>query len=101
MVKWGWEKKSIWADTIDGALFCGSDTVIAKAVVNNGKINVEFGEGWEVYLKDKDYTEFPDMIIALEKKLASSSGGPKGTGKGGKSKGGGDSGKRGNAAFGR
>ena len=49
---------------------------------------IEYGEGWETYLHDKDYPEFKNMVITLREKLANGDKGGKGTGKlGGKFKG--------------
>ena len=77
--------KSLWADPEKGLVTLRGKQVL-QGTITDGKLSIEYGEGWETYLHDKDYPEFKDMVTALVGKLAQKGKG-KGDGKGGKFKG--------------
>ena len=60
---------------------------VIKGSIVDKKLSIEYGEGWETYLHDKDCPEFKDMLNTLHGKLASGEKGGKGGGKEGEFKG--------------
>ena len=76
--------KSLWADPEKGTVTLWGEKVLQGSIVD-GKLIIEYGEGWENYLHDKDHPAFKNMVSALEEKLGRAG---KGEGKsGGKFKG--------------
>ena len=78
--------KSLWADPEQGLVTLWGTKVLKGSIVDK-KLSIEYGEGWETYLHDKDHPEFKDMVKTLHGKLASGEKGGKGGGKEGKFKG--------------
>ena len=75
--------KSLWADPENGLVTLWKEKVL-QGSITDGKLSIDYGEGWEKYLHHKDYPEFQNMVTALSEKLLK---GGKGEGKGGKFKG--------------
>ena len=59
-----------------------------RVSIQDGILEIEYGQGWKAYLHDKVFPEFKNMVITLREKLANGDKGGEGTGKlGGKFKG--------------
>ena len=79
------DKTAVWSDPETGRVWLGDantviEEIVTASVVEKG-LKLEYGEGWKEYLNDKAYTEFKDMMAALEKKLDSAAVPAKGGGK--------------------
>ena len=82
LVDWGFDKKSLWADTSDMSLSCGNDLVI-KMTVDNKTPTIEYGVEWETYLMpDGTNKTVTGLLDAAKEKLQRSSAPSKGLGKG-------------------
>ena len=58
---------------------------VLQGSIADGKLSIQYGEGWETYLHHQDHPEFKEMVATLSTKLEK---GGKGEGKsGGKFKG--------------
>ena len=44
---------------------------VLKGSIVDKKLTIEYGEGWEAYLHDKDHREFKDMVKTLHEQMAS------------------------------
>ena len=81
---WGYPAKAVWADPEVGKVWLGDD-VVAQAFIDGRALKVEYGPGWEVWLKDAAHPEFPDLLSRLNGKIGNTAS--KGAGKaGGKGK---------------
>ena len=61
-------------------LLFDNDKVIA-ATISDGKLEIEYADGWQEWFMHPGYKEFKQTVDALNAKLASSKGGQKGAGK--------------------
>lgn len=71
--------KALWVEEEKGIVTLNKKEIL-RACIRDGLLEIEYGEGWDVYLHDKDYPEFKTMVTALREKLAN--GGKEGKGKG-------------------
>ena len=71
--------KSLWADPENGLVTLWEKKVLQGFIID-GKLSIEYGEGWESYLHHKDHPEFKEMVTTLSAKLEK---GGKGEGKSG------------------
>ena len=79
--------KALWVDEEQGTITLNKKEVL-RACIRDGLLEIEYGEGWDEYLHDKDFPEFKDMVNTLSEKLARGEEGGKGGSKsGGKFKG--------------
>ena len=60
--------KSLWADPEKGLVTLWGEKVL-QGSITDGKLSIEYGEGWETYLHHKDYPEFKEMVNILTGKL--------------------------------
>ena len=57
--------KSLWADPEKGLVTLWGEKVL-QGSITDGKLSIEYGEGWETYLHHKDYPEFKENGKYLE-----------------------------------
>ena len=60
--------KSLWADPEKGLVTLWGEKVVQGFIID-GKLSIEYGEGWESYLYHKDHPEFKEMVTTLSAKL--------------------------------
>ena len=83
--EWGFDGRSLWVDTDKNWLTCGQDDTVLKVSVNDSKLLIEYGEGWEAFIVP-DNNAWTEIIKDAEAKLAKQRPLPtKGLGKGKKS----------------
>ena len=80
MKKWGYTNESVWADLEEGDVWAGDEIAIQMAI-EGGALKPTYGRGWEEWLTQDGYPEFPDMVKKLSDKLGRVP--LKGVGKGG------------------
>ena len=79
--------RSLWVDEGKGTISLNKQEIL-RALIRDGLLVIEYGEGWEAYLHEEGYPEFKDMVKTLREKLARGEEGGKGGSKtGGKFKG--------------
>ena len=42
---------------------------VVQGSITDGKLSIEYGEGWETYLHHKEYPEFKEMVNILTAKF--------------------------------
>ena len=61
--------KSLWADPEKGLVTLRGEKVL-QGSIHDEKLIIEYGEGWEDYLYDKDHPEFKEMVTKLSTNLS-------------------------------
>ena len=65
LVKWGFTKSVVWVDLEGGTLPLGSELAV-QVKVEDFKLFIDYGDGWEEYLKD---SEVEELFKQTESKL--------------------------------
>ena len=81
MIQWGYDRKSIWVDTVKNTVWIGSDCAVTIMVVNQ-KMCMTAGAGFDSYVADQSWqTIFSESNAKLTKYMIPTKGvgkGPKG-----------------------
>jgi len=80
--EWKFPKLGLWADPVTGILWNGDD-IIVTAMIQDSRLQLQYGDGWETFVTDVHYPEWNALITEINTKLKNVP--TKGIGKKGKS----------------